>query len=272
MKPVSIIWQTIDDLTIYHAAFWLCTNLDPSAHEYRIEHDLSFEDHLYERGAYEDIWDTFVPVILSAIRTEKIRISGQPVVKSNQELDGKKTRIHKADWLNWCLTKPHFAYIADAFNVNLEESEVELEREKYPPQSIDKLETNDTSENDGTLPVPTLESELPRGLTTSVLLSCLGGYIGVEDPAKVLSGYPDWAMANGALMQRGRPGRPSHTNPDVSEWNPVQFALNLFARKPLPTLAGIGKLHAKHIDTVFEGASLSAWKPIWQLKRPAVYR
>jgi hypothetical protein len=107
------------------------------------------------------------------------------------------------------------------------------------------------------------KADLPPYLTTSDLVGCFGGHMGVGNPAKVLSEYPKWATENGALIQRGRRGTPSKSNPDISAWDPVQFALNLLDKKPLPTLDGLGNLKQQHLDTVFSMKSLAEWKPIW---------
>ena len=113
-----------------------------------------------------------------------------------------------------------------------------------------------------------LEPSDPPYLTTADLLGCFGGHMGVENPAKVLSEYPDWATKNGALVQRGKRGRSTKENPNVSAWNPVQFALNLLCKKPLPRLSGIGNLKQEHLDTVFGMKSLAKWKPIWATSKP----
>lgn len=110
--------------------------------------------------------------------------------------------------------------------------------------------------------------KLPPYLTTSDLVGCFGGYMGVENPAKVLSGYPRWATKNGALVHRGKRGKPTKENPNVSAWNPVQFALNLLGKKPIPTLSGLGKLKQEHLNTAFGIKSLTEWKPFWTNSKP----
>jgi hypothetical protein len=112
-----------------------------------------------------------------------------------------------------------------------------------------------------------LES-LPTGLTTSELIDCFGGYMGVKNPAKVLSEYPVWATKSGALIQRGRRGKPSKTAPDISAWHPVQFALNLLNKNPLPVVDGLGDLKQQYLDTAFSMKSLNKWKPIWARSKP----
>ena len=112
------------------------------------------------------------------------------------------------------------------------------------------------------------EADPPPYLTTSDLVGCFCGYMGVDNPAKVLSEYPEWATKDGALVQRGRRGAPSKTKSDISAWNPVQFALNLLDKKPLPHLSGIGHLKQQHLDTVFSMKSLAEWKPIWIANKP----
>jgi hypothetical protein len=115
---------------------------------------------------------------------------------------------------------------------------------------------------------PEQETVVPPYLTTSDLVGCFCGYMGVTNPAKVLSEYPRWATKDGALVQRGRKGAPSKSKPDISAWNPVQFALNLLDKKPLPKLDGLGYLTQQHLDTVFSMKSLAEWKPIWITKKP----
>lgn len=121
-----------------------------------------------------------------------------------------------------------------------------------------------SQDNDG---VDERES-LPPGLTTSELISCFGGYMGVKNPAKVLSEYPVWTKKNGALLSKGRRGKPSKSKPDTSEWNPVQFALNLLEKIPLPVLEGLGELKQQHLDTVFSMKSLNQWRLIWGRSKP----
>jgi hypothetical protein len=110
--------------------------------------------------------------------------------------------------------------------------------------------------------------QLPPYITTSELVGCFGGYMGVANPAKVLSGYPKWTTKGGALVQRGRRGTPSKAKPDISAWNPVQFALNLLDKRPLPRVSGIGNLKQQHLDTVFGMKSLAEWKPLWIRNKP----
>lgn len=115
---------------------------------------------------------------------------------------------------------------------------------------------------------PEQDTDTPPYRTTSDLVACFGGYMGVDNPAKVLSEYPKWATKNGALVSRGKRGKPTNANPDSSAWNPVQFALNLLDKKPLPHLSGIGNLKQQHLDTVFSMKSLAEWKPIWIANKP----
>lgn len=110
--------------------------------------------------------------------------------------------------------------------------------------------------------------KLPPYLTTSDLVGCFGAYMGVKKPAKVLSEYPVWARKNGALVRRGKRGKPTKENPDVSAWNPVMFAQNLLDKKPLPQLDELGELKQQHLDTVFSMKPLAKWKPIWGKSKP----
>lgn len=112
------------------------------------------------------------------------------------------------------------------------------------------------------------ETNVPPYLTTSDLVGCFGGYMGVDNPGKVLSEYPKWATRNAALVQKGKRGKPSKENRDISAWNPVQFALNLLDKRPLPQLDELGVLQQKHLDTVFGMKSLAKWKSIWIKSKP----
>jgi hypothetical protein len=139
------------------------------------------------------------------------------------------------------------------------------------PQSDADVSTGEFDTADGTT-IGNEESEddtdEPPYLTTSDLVGCFCGYMGVNNPAKVLSEYPKWATRNGALVSRGKRGKPTNANPDSSAWNPVQFALNLLNKKPLPQLDEIGDLKQQHLDTVFSMKSLAKWKPIWTKSKP----
>lgn len=112
------------------------------------------------------------------------------------------------------------------------------------------------------------QKELPPYLTTTQLVECFSGYMGVDDPAKVLSGYPDWAIRNKAMVVRGRAGKPSLSNPDTSQWNPALFALNLLEKKPVPMLSGLGKLKQQYLDTPFSMKLLQPWKQEWNKVKP----
>lgn len=113
-----------------------------------------------------------------------------------------------------------------------------------------------------------IPAAMPPYITTTELVACFGGYMGVQDPNKVISGYPNWATKNRACITRGKAGAVSANNPNVSQWDPVQFALNLLAKRPIPQLSGKGKLRQQDLDTVFSMRSLDAWKPRWVKSKP----
>ena len=105
-------------------------------------------------------------------------------------------------------------------------------------------------------------------LTTTELVDHFLGFMGVANPSKVLSEYPAWATKNQALVNRGRRGKPSKTRPDSSEWDPVQFALNLLGKDPTPILYGTGKLQWHDLDKLFGRKLLQPWKQEWDKKKP----
>jgi len=133
------------------------------------------------------------------------------------------------------------------------------------PNAIEKVGAGDTAIEDEQ---SEQETNVPPYLTTSDLVGCFGGYMGVDNPGKVLSEYPKWATRNAALVQKGKRGKPSKENRDISAWNPVQFALNLLDKRPLPQLDELGVLQQKHLDTVFGMKSLAKWKSIWIKSKP----
>lgn len=170
-------------------------------------------------------------------------------------------------WVNWAQknqpTIPERLTVAHEWLVTRDKDGVAASAENAPP----------LNDGDGCTPIekeakPKQGTDLPPYLTTSDLVACFGGYMGVSNPAKVLSEYPKWAARNGALVSRGRRGAPSKTKPDISKWDPVLFALNLLNKNPLPKLMEIGILKQQHLDTVFSKRSLTEWKPIWIKNKP----
>lgn len=109
------------------------------------------------------------------------------------------------------------------------------------------------------------DAAAPKPLTTALIVQLFGSHMGLENPAKVMSEYPKWATANGALIRRGERGLTGES--DVSAWNPVRFALNLLEKAPvIPSLGQ--RLTARNLDTVFEFRQLADWKEEWKSKRP----
>lgn len=118
MANITDYWVEVEDLTIFHAAYWMEIGGDPRAHDYRCEHDTdnTYESHFYDHpGGYEAVCER-CEGILSAIRVGLIKVT-EGVQGSNHNFDPMNTRILKRDWINWCRTIPiqEIAELVEAF-------------------------------------------------------------------------------------------------------------------------------------------------------------
>lgn len=243
-------WKQSSDLTIYEAAFWMRLDSDPKLHKYFVDHIPGYngDSYIYERGLDVDIWDK-CEVLLSAIRSGLIKTTKESISEDGS-LKCEQTYILKDHWLKWCNETKEYKNLAAKFDFD--------SLGHLPDIVVAATEVVNHEQPD----------PLPPYVTTKELVGCFGGHMGVKNPAKVLSEYPVWARKDGALVHRGRRGKPSKTTPAISEWNPVQFAINLLDKRPLPVIDGIGELMQHHLDTVFGYKSLDSWKPIWRKEKP----
>lgn len=117
MDNLTDYWFEVEDLTIFHAAFWMQRGRDPSAHDYRCKYDPddSYERHFNEAGEYEAVCER-CEGILSAIRVGLIRVT-EEVRGSDHDFDPMNTRIMKSDWIRWCRrnANPELTKLADQF-------------------------------------------------------------------------------------------------------------------------------------------------------------
>lgn len=105
MDNITDYWFEVEDLTIFHAAYWMQIDGDPRAHDYRCEYDTddSYESHFYNHpGGYGAVCER-CEGILSAIQVGLIGVTKE-VRGSDHDFDPMKTRIRKRDWINWCRT------------------------------------------------------------------------------------------------------------------------------------------------------------------------
>jgi hypothetical protein len=119
MDNITDYWFEVEDLTIFHAAYWMQLGGDPRAHDYRCEHDpyKTYEEHFYEHpGGYEAVRER-CEGLLSAIRVGLIKVT-EGVRGSGHDFDPVKTRILKSDWIQWCRrnANPELALLADQFD------------------------------------------------------------------------------------------------------------------------------------------------------------
>ncbi len=191
-----------------------------------------------------------------------------PGIEAQNEFTRRMDLIHGLT-RNDCEPLAHFVALLGSLSMPPEltalavPSMTQSSDEPSPDDPIGRVDGGqDSAKIDGRTP------PLPPFLTTTELIACFGGYMGVTNPAKVLSEYPKWAIKDMALVHKGRPGKPSRERPDVSEWNPVRFALNLLDKNPLPQLDGLGDLKQQHLDTVFSFKSLIEWRPLWMKSKP----
>lgn len=107
-------WIEVPDLTIYHAAFWMQLGSDPRRHEYRCDVDEPYRDNFYYHpGGYEAVFER-CGSLFRAINLGQIGVS-EEVRRNDQELDFKRTRILKSDWIDWCRKSGNSA-LADRFS------------------------------------------------------------------------------------------------------------------------------------------------------------
>ncbi len=248
--PISAIddyWLAVSDLTIADAAIWMVTRNCPREHE-RLCEDDDFADYFATVSGGFDLASEYCALLISAVRSGSIKTTRE-VYQTDTSMDAGATLILKSDWLNWCRLSSYqkLTEFADQFEVVM--------------NVVARLNHGSTNTFSG--------AEIhPQFLTTSELVECFMGYMGVENPAKVLSEYPMWACKNGASVTKGKRGKPSKTSPDSSQWNPVQFALNLLEKRPLPILSGIGKLKSIDLDIVFRMKLLQPWEQEWKKRKP----
>lgn len=160
-----------------------------------------------------------------------------------------KDRATPNEWLEWATA--HVVKVHDGFRL-----EIEAKSQTLEGGASDAIATDNA-------PL------LPHYITTSELVAAFGGFMGVGDPRKVISEYPNWATKNKALIRKGRRGRATEHNPDVSAWDPVKFALNLLEKRPRPMISGKGKLTSNDLDAAFSMLGIDEWMGLWKAQKPS---
>lgn len=233
-STISEEWRRSSDLTIYEAAFWVTLEADPRQSAARQDNDDAYYTvFMNHPGGHDAVWKQ-CEAIVGAVRVGVIKATHE-ARDADGTLNFKGTYISLLDWLKWCRSHG-LSELAERFA-------------EGPPVDL-------------VFDTPSIDDTHPPYLTTREITDCFMEFMGVDDPSKVLSEYPEWATRNGGLVLRGSRGR---TND--SAWNPVQFALNLLDKNPRPTVAGKGPLKLDHLDAVFK-LKLDQWEPIWRAKRP----
>jgi hypothetical protein len=150
---ISDDWIQSADLSIYEAAFWIKIGTDPRVHAYRAEIDDAYYDqYMQHPGGYEAVINK-CEVIVSAIRAGLIKTTRE-VQGTDGSLNYQQTYISKADWLAWCDNNQLFDLIKRFGFI-----------ERIAPQlSKDQADTE----------------ALPSYLTTSEIVGCFMGYMGVD--------------------------------------------------------------------------------------------